>query len=78
MFCLWSFVALFFLASSISSPISQVCSVYVYWFMMNYACAFSQSESGKYFEWIIISMLKETFPSIYLLYGKIKRKEILN
>ena len=22
--------------------------------MVNYACAFSQSESGKYFEWIII------------------------
>ena len=21
--------------------------------MVNYACAFSQSESGKYFEWII-------------------------
>ena len=23
--------------------------------MVNYACAFSQSESGKYFEWILIS-----------------------
>ena len=22
--------------------------------MVNYVCAFSQSESGKYFEWIII------------------------
>ena len=22
--------------------------------MVNYACAFSQSESGKYFEWVVI------------------------
>ena len=25
--------------------------------MVNYACAFSQSESGKYFEWIIITCI---------------------
>ena len=25
--------------------------------MMNYACAFSQSESGKYCEWIIIIII---------------------
>ena len=25
--------------------------------MVNYACAFSQSESGKYFEWIIIVVI---------------------
>ena len=26
--------------------------------MVNYACAFSQSESGKYFEWIINTLQK--------------------
>ena len=30
--------------------------------MVNYACAFSQSESGKYFEWII--MYIKVVPSI--------------
>ena len=30
--------------------------------MMNYACAFSQSESGKYFEWIIIFIIKSAEP----------------
>ena len=69
---------LIFLASSISSPISQVCSVYVYWLWWIKRVLFSQSQSGKYFEWIIQSMLNETFPSIHVLYGKIKRKEILN
>ena len=24
--------------------------------MVNYACAFSQSESGKYFEWIVMNV----------------------
>ena len=25
--------------------------------MVNYSCAFSQSESGKYFEWITITFI---------------------
>ena len=41
--------------------------------MVNYACAFSQSELGKYFEWIITLniapsgnfMVEETFPQMF-------------
>ena len=30
--------------------------------MVNYACAFSQSESGKYFEWILLEFINYACP----------------
>jgi len=35
-------------------------------FMVNYACGFNQSETGKYFEWIMINLTLETK---YLWFG---------
>ena len=40
--------------------------------MVNYACAFSQSEFEKYFEWIIIY-----FKKLHLLMNKIARLELI-
>jgi len=42
--------------------------------MVNYACAFSQSESGKYFEWIIIEINDSDDSAVGILYS---RKKIL-
>jgi len=42
--------------------------------MVNYACAFSQSESGKYFEWII-NVLIERISIHNALFMDKKKKE---
>ena len=40
--------------------------------MANYARAFSQSESGKYFEWIIILIIKSAEPyGEYVVYRSV-------
>ena len=45
--------------------------------MVNYACGFNQSETGKYFEWIIMYIMKLSklcwsteYPYMYLLHGR--------
>ena len=34
--------------------------------MVSYACGFNQSETGKYFEWIIISIIIHPFETAFL------------
>ena len=37
--------------------------------MMNYACDFSQSETEKYFEWVIKVLLKVAILTLKILHG---------
>ena len=43
--------------ASLLTSLLQKCKILPIWSLVNYAYAFSQSESGKYFEWIIIALI---------------------